>query len=817
MVIPREHRFETRDTWPLLALLAFTVIAIAGFVLFVAPPHGPENLAFLAQNHPALFQFYLISFAFFAQSHVWLTGLVLGFYLWRHAHVMWAGTFGIIYVLSLGSELLGTSTGLPFGPYGYTDLLGIKWFDLVPIVIPLSWFTMALPAYALARRAFPQPGQRVLRIIVGAYLLAAWDLALDPAMSWITSYWTWGEEGPYYGMPWINLFGWYITGIVLMAIMAYSRADEWVSRLSISWLSLYYFVVLSMPMGMIAAYGFWDAFGATLAAVIAGFTLVYAQELTGRTKADPYDRETNDEPIVAKGEVHPTSVRFQGLVPENLADFFSQNSRSFSYAASWFPQEERHLVTLVYAYCRATDDLVDEAVSCDDATLHRRLDDWTTISRVAYTGGDSGLPWLNELMQRSARRRVPFSLITELIAGVRMDVGQVDIDSVETLRLYSYRVASVVGIWMCHLFGVRDPQTLRHAAALGIAMQVTNIVRDVGEDLRRDRIYIPAELRIKYGISRGHLHAMERGVPLSSGYKAIMKDLMQLAEREYAYAWEAIPRLPHFFALSVAVAADVYRAIQAQVVRNDYDNFHFRARTSTVDKLHIGIRARLRLWRMRRDETSVFHMPSPTMGLETARQASASSWKAPVVAILILISALLPDGFSVAQTSSELERLRSAYLESAEDETRIVAGMALARSISSRTDAPRARAYDAAFEVMKARHAFWPMSKMDHVEEGIPQLDALVLAYPNDIEIRYLRLVSTYFIPSFLGYSDHLMEDFQMLANALPLAQHEYSTDMMRMMSAFVVAHGDIDQRQRLRLERLASEQVQQHGGLPGS
>jgi hypothetical protein len=181
------------------------------------------------------------------------------------------------------------------------------------------------------------------------------------------------------------------------------------------------------------------------------------------------------------------------------------------------------------------------------------------------------------------------------------------------------------------------------------------------------------------------------------------------------------------------------------------------------------------------------------------------------------MSALLPAGLAVAQTPGELERLRSVYLESAENETRIASGIALAQSISSRTDAPRARAYSAAFEVMKARHAFWPMTKMDHVEAGIPELDALVLAHPNDIEIRYLRLVSTYFIPSFLGYSDHVREDFQRLAGALPLAQHEYSTEMMRMMSAFVVTHGDIDQRQRLRLESLAIDQAQQHGGMPGS
>ena len=83
-----------------------------------------------------------------------------------------------------------------------SDLLGVKWFDRVPLLIPLSWFTMAVPAFALSYFTFRHSSQVFVRIIFGALLLTVWDLSLDPAMSYLTTYWNWGESGPFYGMPW---------------------------------------------------------------------------------------------------------------------------------------------------------------------------------------------------------------------------------------------------------------------------------------------------------------------------------------------------------------------------------------------------------------------------------------------------------------------------------------------------------------------------------------------------------------------------------------------------------------------------------------
>jgi uncharacterized membrane protein len=112
--------------------------------------------------------------------------------------------FAAVYFVSLVGELLGTTYGIPFGEYSYIALLGVKWFDRVPLLIPLSWFTICWACWVIAR----QRSAGLSAILFGTALLVAWNLLLDPAMSKVTSYWILGERDSYYGMPWMNLVGW---------------------------------------------------------------------------------------------------------------------------------------------------------------------------------------------------------------------------------------------------------------------------------------------------------------------------------------------------------------------------------------------------------------------------------------------------------------------------------------------------------------------------------------------------------------------------------------------------------------------------------
>jgi uncharacterized membrane protein len=244
----------------LAILYVFTVTALLGFATFGLNP------GLLAQM-PESAEFYAISFLFFAQTQIWLAWAVLALFLTVHAGWRWGAAFAAVYLISLGSELAGTTIGLPFGEYAYTGALGAKWFGHVPFLIPLSWFFMAVPSYAIARSAFP--ARPLNRVLMGSLILLAWDLALDPAMSRATAYWVWAEPGSYYGMPWLNLFGWYVTGLALMAALTLLKTDEWMVRLPVGWLVAYYGANLLLPVGMSLAAGMWGAVAATVAALAA--------------------------------------------------------------------------------------------------------------------------------------------------------------------------------------------------------------------------------------------------------------------------------------------------------------------------------------------------------------------------------------------------------------------------------------------------------------------------------------------------------------------------------------------------------------------
>lgn len=241
----------------LVIFYVFTLAAIAGYAVFGRHPQ-------LLERFPDAREFYSTAFTFFARAHVIAGFAVLATVLIGAARARWVLAFIAVYVASLASELLGTTVGLPFGPYSYTDGLGIKWFAHVPVLIPMSWFTMALPSFALALRL----GASIRSaIVVGAIILLSWDLALDPAMSRVTTYWLWGGDGPYYGMPWLNLLGWFVTGLVLMAILARLRAAEWSAAVPTRWLVAFYGANLLLPLGLNAAAGFWLANVVTMAAL----------------------------------------------------------------------------------------------------------------------------------------------------------------------------------------------------------------------------------------------------------------------------------------------------------------------------------------------------------------------------------------------------------------------------------------------------------------------------------------------------------------------------------------------------------------------
>lgn len=254
----------------LVALWLFTGVALGGYATFGLHPS-------LLAGVPDAATAYAAAFTFFPRAHILLAFAACALVLLRRTGHRWLPVFIVVYLVSLGSELVGTTLGVPFGPYRYTEGLGVKWLGHVPMLIPLSWFFMAFPSYLLAHRAIPAniaPRPRAaLAVITGSLVLLAWDLALDPAMSRITSYWVWLGEGSYYGMPLSNLLGWYATGLVLMTALAVAHTEEWASKVSTRWLAGFYFANLALPLGMIVLAEMWGALAVTALATTFSFSL----------------------------------------------------------------------------------------------------------------------------------------------------------------------------------------------------------------------------------------------------------------------------------------------------------------------------------------------------------------------------------------------------------------------------------------------------------------------------------------------------------------------------------------------------------------
>ena len=255
----QRERGASAERAGLALVYVVSALSLAGFIAFGL---NPDRLAAVPGAAPVYG--WMLLWAPRAQILVAFAALAL--LLTRYTSTRWLPAFGVLYLLSLLSELAGTTVGLPFGPYRYTDGLGVKWLGHVPVLIPLSWFFMALPSYALARWRFPR--SVAARVIAGSLVLLSWDLALDPAMSLVTKYWVWGVNGPYYGMPVLNLVGWYITGLALMIALSALHADRWVALLPIRWLVAFYGANLLLPIGMNAAADLWGAVAATSGAML---------------------------------------------------------------------------------------------------------------------------------------------------------------------------------------------------------------------------------------------------------------------------------------------------------------------------------------------------------------------------------------------------------------------------------------------------------------------------------------------------------------------------------------------------------------------
>jgi len=242
----RLHRFF------LEALFAVNALSIFGYATFSRNSH-------LLVKFPWTQPIFENSYAFFARLQIGLALVSMITLLQAKAPWRWIPAFMAAVGLSLISEFSGTTWGLPFGSYEYTDLLGPMLFNRVPFLIPLSWFFMGIASYGIARAIVAEGSFSLMRPLLASWILVSWDLTLDPAMSHLAPFWTWNEAGAYLGTPLLNLLGWYVTGLFIMLSFETLRARDWLQHIPLSRFILFYATNLLLPLGIVAAAGVWEA------------------------------------------------------------------------------------------------------------------------------------------------------------------------------------------------------------------------------------------------------------------------------------------------------------------------------------------------------------------------------------------------------------------------------------------------------------------------------------------------------------------------------------------------------------------------------
>ncbi len=258
------------------------------------------------------------------------------------------------------------------------------------------------------------------------------------------------------------------------------------------------------------------------------------------------------------------------------------NSKSFYLASGLLPQAKRRAARVLYAFCRLTDDLVDKGTG----PVEKNLAAWRTRTLAPRPPEEDSL--LCAWHDVRERHRIPVTYVRHLLDGIARDLTQKRYATFDELARYCYGVASTVGLMAMHIVGYRDRSALPYAVKLGVALQLTNILRDVGEDFSQGRIYLPQEDLRRFGYGEEDL---AQGV-IDARFRALMDFEIARTRQLYTEAWPGIRLLSPDGRLAIAAAADLYRAILDKIVRNGYDVFNRRAHLSAGEKLaHL-----LRLW-----------------------------------------------------------------------------------------------------------------------------------------------------------------------------------------------------------------------------
>lgn len=263
----------------------------------------------------------------------------------------------------------------------------------------------------------------------------------------------------------------------------------------------------------------------------------------------------------------------------------SLHSRSFYWASQLLPASERQAVRALYAFCRVTDDIVDQPgpllpnFSSSRQMIEHKLSEWRQIafSSTPPCHSEIGLAWADTRL----RYNIPHKYGEQLINGVLTDLTKTRYATFDELASYAYGVASTVGLMSMHIIGFGSSEAIPYAIKLGVALQMTNILRDVGEDWANGRLYLPQDELAEFGLSEIDF---DRG-EVDDRWRNFMRFQIERNRRLYEEAWPGIALLASKGRFSIAAAAGLYKGILKEIERNDYNVFNSRSYVGTMGKL----------------------------------------------------------------------------------------------------------------------------------------------------------------------------------------------------------------------------------------
>ena len=287
---------------------------------------------------------------------------------------------------------------------------------------------------------------------------------------------------------------------------------------------------------------------------------------------------------------HPLQLRAAYSVCRHIA---RSAARNFYYGFLVLPSEKRDAISAVYAFMRRADDISDDP-SLPAQQRREKLEEWVQALRRISAGERTDDPVLFALADSQKRYNIPLDLLEKLVQGTEMDVPgakgapggagpQLQYETFDQLYDYCYHVAGVVGLVCIRIFGYRDPRAEKLAERTGIAFQLTNILRDVPEDARLGRVYLPREDFARFELGVGAL--------TNGSAPEILRPVLELealrAREFYQSAEELLPLIDEDSRPALWTLVEIYRRLLERIIVRNYDVFSSKTRLSTAEKLAI--------------------------------------------------------------------------------------------------------------------------------------------------------------------------------------------------------------------------------------